>query len=331
MTKRVHELRAGAIAVAAVLALAAAPLVERWWDAGGVELVASAQAQDHGGGAGGHSGGAGGHSGSDTGGHSGGAGGHSGGAGGHDGGSAHAGGPQFRGGERAEHGTRPDHPGHASGVHGPVQGQSPHGTGADRHFGGGSGLAGLSGVPEGPARMRYTYEHGNQYSYGLGPSGRFRYWGGWVIPGDDGGGGSDDGTTLATPGGGGPSASAGLKVTGRCEDVSERMPSTARLSERNVARATAARGAVAPEDVAGGKVPAPYLMVSFQEELQKPEPDPLVAGTYLGLMAKVAVDAEVVKQVAWRMCVPLDDAQAAAIADVAESQRLAGAKAAPGG
>lgn len=185
-------------------------------------------------------------------------------------------------------------------------------------------------MPEGPARMRYTHEYGNQYSYGVGPQANFRYWGGWVIPGDDDGGTGGD-TTIATPGGGGPSASAGLKSAGRCEDVSERMPSATQVSARNVQRATVARGMLAPEDVADGRVPPPYLMVSFQEELQKPKPDPLVAGTYLGLMAKVAVDAELVKQVAWRMCVPLDDAQAGAIAEAAEAQRIAAGQNTRGG
>lgn len=272
---------------------------------------------------GGHTGGAG----SGAGGHAGGQGGGHGGGGSGGGHAGGAGGPQYRGGENPQHGTRAEHEGHASGVHGQSHGDTAHGAGADRRFGGGSGLAGLEQVPEGPARMRYTFEYGNQYSFGAGPGAHFRYWGGWVIP--DGEEPGDEPTTVAdTPlatGGGGPSATPGLQALARCDDVSGTMPSTQALSGRNVQRATAARGVLAPGDVSEGGVPAPYLLISFQEELQKAKPDALVAGTYLGLVAEVPVTEEIVKQVAWRMCVPLDDTQATAIADAAEVQRMADA------
>ncbi len=350
----------------AALALAAMPFAGSSLDTMLSSVIPAAQSQDHstdgghtsGGESGSHSSGGGsdsgaGHSGgagSGGGGHDGGSGaGHSGGAGsgggGHDGGSGaghsggghegggsgggHAGGqggPQYRGGEHPAHGTRAEHEGHASGVHGQAHGETPHSAGADRRFGGGSGLAGLEQVPEGPARMRYTYEYGSQYSFGAGPGTNFRYWGGWVIPGGEEPG--EEPTTVAdTPlstGGGGPSAAAGLQALARCDDVSGAMSSAAAFSGRNVQRATAARAILAPEDVAEGAVPSPYLLVSFQEEVQKPKPDVLVAGTYLGLMAKVPVTEEIVKQVAWRMCVPLDEANAESIAANAEVQRLAG-------
>jgi len=344
---------------AAALALAAM-LVGSSLDTMFSSVIPTVQAQDHGadggqasgGESGGHSSGGGsdggaGHSGgagSGGGGHDGGAGaGHSGGGhegggsgaghsgGGHEGGGSgggHAGGeggPQYRGGEHPAHGTRAEHEGHASGVHGQSHGGTAHGTGADRRFGGGSGLAGLEQVPEGPARMRYTYEYGNQYSLGTGPGDRFRYWGGWVIPGDEDTG--DEPTSVAeTPlstGGGGPSAAAGLQALARCDDVSGTMSSAASFSGRNVQRATAARAILAPATVSDDAVPSPYLLVSFQEEVQKPNPDLLVAGTYLGLEAKVPVTEEIVKQVAWRMCVTLDDASAGSIAAAAEVQRLA--------
>ena len=287
---------------------------------------------------GGHTGGggsgAGGHAGGEGGGCAGGGGGcgggHEGGGGGGGSGGGHAGGaggPQYRGGEHPQHGTMAEHEGHASGVHGQSHGDTAHSAGADRRFGGGSGLAGLEQVPEGPARMRYTFEYGNQYSFGAGPGAHFRYWGGWAIP--DGEEPGDEPTTVAdiplATGGGGPSATPGLQALARCDDVSGTMPSTQALSGRNVQRASAARGILAPGDVSEGGVPAPYLLISFQEELQKAKPDTLVAGTYLGLVAKVPVTEEIVKQIAWRMCVPLDDTQANAIADAAEVQRMADA------
>ena len=337
MTKRVCKSKANVVALigAASLALAAAPFVSTNLDGVALGIIPAAHAQGHssggghdsGGHTGGHESGGGGH---DSGGHTGGgssAGGHSGGGGSGSGHAGGAGGPQYKGGENPQHGTRAEHEGHASGVHGQARGQSAHSSGADRHFSGGSGLAGLEQVPEGPARMRYTYEYGNQYSFGAGPGANFRYWGGWTIPGDDGT--SDEPTTVAeTPlstGGGGPSATTSLQALARCDDVSGAMPSMQSLSGRNVQRATVARGVLAPADVAEGTVPPPYLLISFQEELQKARPDTLVAGTYLGLVAKVPVTEEIVKQIAWRMCVPLDDAHAKAIADAAEIQRMADA------
>jgi len=364
MTTRVFQSGVGtAFAGAmAVLALAATPFVGGFLHVFTPGVVPAAHAQDHGAGgghtsgstggeehasggssggggeSGGHTGGAGG---GETGGHSGGAGagggGHAGGAGGQGGGhesgggsgGGHggAGGPQYKGGEHPQHGTMADHEGHASGVHGQSHGDTAHSSGSDRRFGGGSGLAGLDQVPEGPARMRYTYEYGNQYSFGAGPGANFRYWGGWVIPGEDEPG--DEPTTVAdtslATGGGGPSTTASLQSLARCDDVSGTMPSAQSLSGRNVQRATAARAILAPADVADGTVPPPYLLISFQEELQKAKPDTLVAGTYLGLVADVPVTREIVKQVAWRMCVPLEDAGASAIADAAEVQRMADA------
>jgi len=356
MTKRVFGSRAdrAALVGTALLALAATPFVSTYLDGVALGIIPTAYAQDHASGghtsgssggedhasggageSGGHTGGAGG---GETGGHTSGAGsgagGHAGGGGGGHGGSGSggghaggAGGPQYHGGENPQHGTRAEHEGHASGVHGQSHGDTAHSAGADRRFGGGSGLAGLEQVPEGPARMRYTFEYGNQYSFGAGPGANFRYWGGWVIPDEEEPG--DEPTTVAdtslSTGGGGPSATTSLQALARCDDVSGTMPSTQSLSGRNVQRATAARGILAPADVAEGAVPPPYLLVSFQEELHKTKPDTLVAGTYLGLVAKVPVTGELVKQVAWRMCVPLDDTQANAIADAAEVQRMADA------
>jgi hypothetical protein len=273
---------------------------------------------------GGHTGGAdsgGGHSGG-----GGGGGGHAGGGGG-GGGGGHAGGGGGGGGEGgakwAWHGTRPGHEGHVGGTHGDVTGMGAHDSGSDRRFGGGSGLAASSAVPEGVGRYGY--------SYGEGPraNSRFRYWGGWALPDipDD----SEpteyavDTTSyeLATPGGGGPSAGPGLKSAGRCDDVGAGMTAQAQFSKANLSRMTAAYAVVAPKQAAQGEMPSPYLLANFQAELQKARPDPLLAGTYLGLVAKEPVTPEAVKQASWRMCTLVSNAQAETIADVAENQRLA--------
>ena len=108
--------------------------------------------------AGGHTSGGGSEGGSSAGGHTSGGGSDKGGAsGGHASGGGESGGGHESGGgskgggpttashryglERADHGTKPGHQGHASGVHGATakHGASSHATGSDRRFGGGSG------------------------------------------------------------------------------------------------------------------------------------------------------------------------------------------------
>jgi hypothetical protein len=202
-----------------------------------------------------------------------------------------------------------------------------HSTGSDRRFGGGSGLSSGGTVPEGVGRYGY--------SYGEGPSAssRFRYWGGWALPdipddgGDDGTGGDPTlytaySTSLATPGGGGPSTGPGLTSAGRCDDVGAGMTAQAQFSRANLARMSAVFAQLAPGAVAAGEMTSPYLLANFQSELLKAKPDPLLAGTYLGLVAKEPVTAEAVKKAGWRMCAPVSSDQAEAIAQVAEGQRL---------
>lgn len=202
-----------------------------------------------------------------------------------------------------------------------------HESGANRHFGGGSGLSSGGAVPEGVGRYGY--------SYGEGPSAssRFRYWGGWALPdvpddgSDDGTGGvptlyAADSTLLATPGGGGPSTGAGLTGAGRCDDVGAGITAQAQFSRANLARMSAVFALIAPDAAAAGETPSPWLLANFQSELLKSKPDPLLAGTYLGLVANEPVTPEVVKQAGWRMCAPVGGDQAEAIAQVAEGQRL---------
>lgn len=202
---------------------------------------------------------------------------------------------------------------------------SAHDNGSDRRFGGGSGLASSSAVPEGVGR------YGPSYGQGPSANSRFRYWGGWALPDipDDGDGDPTqyavDTTSyeLATPGGGGPSASAGLKSAGRCDDVGTGMTADAQYSKANLARMKAAYAIVSPDAAAAGQMPSPYLLANFQAEVTKAKPDMLLAGTYLGLVAEQPVTPEAVKKVCWRMCAPVGGDAAEQIAQVAENQRLA--------
>lgn len=239
-------------------------------------------------------------------GHSGGSGGHdAGGAtGGHDsgGGSSHAGGGEEGMGKgymygKETHGGGKKHVGHFSGQHG-----SPHETGADRHFGGGSGLGGIGGVPEGPGNGR--------------GAGR-RYWGGWVIPDNDGDGtptqyAEDDSTLYYSPGPGGGGASRAASLTGsfRCGDVGANLAQTARFSKANMERGHEVQrvlqsDAKSPDD----EYREHALLASFQEEMTKPSPDPTVAGTYLGLIAHREVTPGLIRDVCFHMCVPAGGAE----------------------
>ena len=315
----------------------------------------TAYAQSHSGGPGGSSGGqdTGGHDSGSTGGHdSGSTGGHdTGSTGGHDSGGGcggggcggggdsggHSGGSGGKGGGRGDmvphrgaeapgHGTRYQHKGHAAGTHGAA---SAHAAGANR-FGGGSGVSGNSQVPEGVGRYGAGFA-----SDSLRTAGGFRYWGGWTLPGDptDPGDGSDGTvtpylvtttTTDIVPGpGGGPSINVRnvLDSSPRCEGVAAKMPATEQFGSANLRRLNGARSVIDPALAESGKLVSPYLMANLQEELVKPKPDPQLAGTYLGLVAKTPVTPEKVKQVGFQLCVVIADAQAEQISSAAEQQR----------
>lgn len=256
-----------------------------------------ALAQDHA--EGGHdSGSSGGH---DSGGHEGG----KGGSGGHE-----EGGSGGKGGEHGMHGTRPGHKGHVSGVHGAGgESASPHGA-TDRRFGGGSGIATLDAVPEGPG-----------YNYGPGPQFQLRYWGGWNIPAD-----------LVSPvqvveaaplgtggGGGGPALS--LAGADRCEGVGGQTSAAKRIDGRNLSRINGVHALVVGNAVQPEKV-APFLIANFQEEMEKAKPDVRLAGVYLGTVASQPVTPDTVLRAGAALCVSVDAKQAEAIAAAAEEQRV---------
>jgi hypothetical protein len=248
----------------------------------------------------------------DSGGCGGGSGGHSGGGGCGGGGGGEEGmGKGYMYGKET-HGGGKKHVGHMSGQHG-----SPHETGADRHFGGGSGLGGIGGVPEGPGNGR--------------GAGR-RYWGGWVIPDDDGDGiptqyAEDDSTLYFNPGpgGGGSSRAASLSGSFRCSDVGPVLAQKARFSDKNMERGHEVQTALQSDATSSDDEYREHaLLASFQEEMLKPKPDPEVAGTYLGLIAHTEVTPGVVKDVCFHMCVPAGDAGTLeAVASIAEVVRVA--------
>ena len=266
------------------------------------------------------------HSGGKGGGHEGG--GHEG--GGHEGGGDEGGkggkggmGGGGEGGEHGMHGTRAGHVGHAAGVHNSANESGvPHGShnrvmpAAERRFGGGSGLATLDAVPEGPGR--------SGYSYGPGPQHQLRYWGGWTVPE-----GTVNPTLLTTDevvplgsgGGGGTGLGLSLVTQGRCEGVGAKMSASDRIAGRNLARISSAQSAIVPAGVKPETV-APFLLANLQEELEKPKPDLQLAGVYLGTAAAQPVTPQVVKQVGSALCVAIGDAPASTIAAAAEEQRI---------
>jgi hypothetical protein len=304
---------------------------------------------DKGGASGGHTSGGGSDKGGASGGHTSGGGSDKGGSsGGHTTGadSGHASGGGSKGGgpntashryglERADHGTKPGHEGHASGVHGAnaKHGASSHSSGSDRRFGGGSGIGGMEQVLEGPARFAETSTLTQTASTDPGPKFRFRYWGGWAIPEPPG---VDDGTDVAVNpvdigdtsstaapvgGGGGPLAKLVLNSPARCDDVGQNMPTRAFYTTANLSRLDAALVELDPDAVRAGRGLDPTMMANVQEELVDGRADPVLIGSYLGMMSRKPLSAETVKRVAYRLCAPIDDNTASQIARMAEEVR----------
>jgi len=314
-----------AVAVAVIAIGGATLALERATGPAFPNWVGTAYAQEHGGGPGGSGGESGGH----TGGESGGSAGH-GSGGGHGGGGSGMGGGHEAGGETGGeeskgHGTRYQHQGHASGEHGH---SSSHQAGGD-HFGGGSGLRGNDQIPEGIGRYGAGYS-----TLEASEQGRFRYWGGWYVPEEPvvvnptGVSSTDAAGTSSEmiPGpGGGPAVNvrATLDESARCEGVTSGMSAARQFSGANLLRLNTARGLVDPVLAASGKVGSPYLMANLQSELTKPQPNTELAGTYLGLLAKVPVSLDTVKKIGFQLCAVVGDAQAKEIAQVAEQQRAA--------
>jgi hypothetical protein len=345
-----------ATAVAAACALYAAPLVLgpilSTSEGGRADIMSTAMAaQDSGHSSGGHESGggkkpgasdsghgAGGHTsgGHSSGGHS--SGGHSG--GGQDSGSSHASGGGH-GGEKAQHGLRPEHAGHASGMHKSQEhkGQGGHGSQGGTHkggshdlFGGGTGLSGSDQVLEGIAIAAASPEQAReQHSFGPGPRAqyRFRYWGGRGIDDDDGGGddGGGGGGGDDPPGGGGGGGSTAFLLQGsdRCDDHAPgSITGWQRFAGQNMARVDRVVLALAPGVAGSEYMMVANLVANFQDEMEKATPDAVLAGTYLGLARRGGVlAAQDVSNLAFGLCVPVDARQANDIAQAAQHQQVA--------
>ena len=280
-----------------------------------------AHAADEGGGSGG---------GHDSGGGSGGGGGHDSGegggsGGGHDGGSGGQGGEEGgghgSGGLKLRHGLSADHQGHASGVHGNSKENSQlNNPGPSQRFGGGSGIAGADQILEGPGENApggngELSTHRNQFRN------QFRYWGGWTLPGEGDSGGTDGITDpgFNTGGGGGAGTAFHLVGESRCGDMGT-LNAGNRLDGKNLVRFREARNLLAPNQ----RLPASaiLLLANYQVELEKQKPDPVLAGTYIGNVAKLPVTPQLISQVSDGLCViPPEDKQNE-IANAAEEQRL---------
>jgi hypothetical protein len=249
--------------------------------------------------------------------------------GGHDaGGDSHSGGK----GGPSGHGMRQGHEGHASGQHagrgesgGASHGSRPIGHVTDRRFGGGNGGHANDLVPEGPG------QHGSMAQHGSVTATRFRYWGGWSVPDDDGVAPTTFAYTaptevapLGSGGGGGAGTGTFMSVAGRCDDVGGKVSASARLSGRNLARIAEVQKLIAQPVLPAAKMAPPYLLANFQEELSKSQPDTLLAGTYLGMAARVSVTPELVTKVAFQLCVPCSDVVASKVAEAASVHRVAG-------
>lgn len=196
----------------------------------------------------------------------------------------------------------------ASGIAAPNSGGSVKGTprsgsgaaaqGGPSVFPGGVGGTGSSYGPGATSNERAGYLHGRSATEPEPP------------PDDSSDGGTTDVTSVSPPAGGGD----------ECRNF---VPASTTLSSRldrgNLARFHQAESLMEKGKSQAGE--ADYLMASYQEELAKPEPDLLLAGTYLGLVAGGPVTAATIERVSRMLCVPISHDQALGIAKAAEGQR----------
>ena len=194
--------------------------------------------------------------------------------------------------------------------------------GPSQRFGGGSGIVGADQILEGPGENAPSgngevSSHRNQFRN------QFRYWGGWTLPGE-GDSGSTGGIASTDPGfntGGGGGAGTAFHLVGesRCGDMGS-INAGNRLDGKNLVRFREARSLLAP----GVKLPASaiLLLANYQVELEKQKPDPVLAGTYIGNVARLPVTPQLISQVSDGLCVIPPEDKKDEIANVAEEQRL---------
>ena len=163
---------------------------------------------------------------------------------------------------------------------------------------------------------------GSSYGPGSTSSERAGYLHGRTLlepepPPDDGS--SDDGTPDGGTAGGTTVPQQVNNLNGCNDFVTTDTTLSARLDSSNLARFRRAESLMKKGGERAGE--ADYLMASYQEELNKPKPDLLLAGTYLGLVAGAPMTAATIQHISRVLCVPISHDQALGIARAAEGQR----------
>lgn len=118
-----------------------------------------------------------------------------------------------------------------------------------------------------------------------------------------------------------PGAAALLSQGDWCGDYRPRMPDRVRLAERNGDRLLAAQAELAPGFEAGRAQSGLMLLGNYQAELEKRQPDRLLAATYLAMTATVSVTEAMVERINGLLCVTASRQLVADVASNAEAQR----------
>ena len=227
--------------------------------------------------------------------------------------------------------------GHVSGEHGQSgEGRAArHGISGSHYFGAGW-LGGSRHVPTGIGGEPQS-GFGEPGYTGLGGGGRgFGYWGGRTN-GDYGGGTEEPPTTVpddqlagtvsgAVSGTGGPvirTSDAGQELS--CERfASEDLAGGRGLKGKNLTRLKIAGRMIAPGYTSNAQGFAGFAerhLAYYQEEALKPRHDPVLMGTYLGLVAEKLVNLSLVEQVDHILCVAMPAQDTDTIVEIAEGQR----------
>lgn len=118
-----------------------------------------------------------------------------------------------------------------------------------------------------------------------------------------------------------PGAAALLSQGDCCGDYRPRMPDRARVAERNRDRLLAAQAELAPGFDAGPAQSGLMLLANYQAELEKRQPDRLLAATYLAMTATVSLTEAMVERINGLLCVTASRQLVAEVASNAEAQR----------
>jgi len=112
-----------------------------------------------------------------------------------------------------------------------------------------------------------------------------------------------------------------LQQFGNCPTATTPASGQARLNGDNLGRIDTVAQYLG-QGAQGERGPtARYLLADLQEELEKPQPDLTLAGTYLGLASGMPLTPTLVSEVSESLCAPVSDHAAHDIAGVAETQR----------